>query len=276
MHLAQEVTTGFFFLAPWLVFAPLIGLLINLIFGKWFSETVIGTVASLASGAAFVVSVLLAYSLSANHGEVVRWQLAEWIHIGALELDWTFRINGLSGPTRFGLARAPQGWWLKEVRIGGRNAAYEPAPVTDRTQIRCWKACGARVDRAAGGCGVERPVHHGLRAGRDHRRSPDGAGAPAPCSEDTDVWYQLLRCWHTIHYTPRAIVNHHHRSSPEELRKQIYAYAKGHAAYMTQIVNKLLHLPTVRMKQAAAAADGVVYADVVRHLFGLEEEERRR
>ena len=58
-----------------------------------------------------------------------------------------------------------------------------------------------------------------------------GAGAAAPCSEDTDVWYQLLRCWHTIHYTPRAIVNHHHRSSPEELRKQIYAYAKGHAAY---------------------------------------------
>ena len=39
-----------------------------------------------------------------------------------------------------------------------------------------------------------------------------------------------------------------------------------------QIVNKLLHLPTVRMKQAAAAADGVVYAEAVRHLFGLEDE----
>jgi glutamyl-tRNA reductase len=39
-----------------------------------------------------------------------------------------------------------------------------------------------------------------------------------------------------------------------------------------QIVNKLLHLPTVRMKEAAAAAHGVVYADAVRHLFGLEEE----
>jgi glutamyl-tRNA reductase len=39
-----------------------------------------------------------------------------------------------------------------------------------------------------------------------------------------------------------------------------------------QIVNKLLHLPTVRMKQAATAADGVVYADTVRHLFGLEDE----
>jgi glutamyl-tRNA reductase len=42
----------------------------------------------------------------------------------------------------------------------------------------------------------------------------------------------------------------------------------------TQIVNKLLHLPTVRMKQAAAAADGVFYAEAVRHLFGLGEDER--
>ena len=43
-------------------------------------------------------------------------------------------------------------------------------------------------------------------------------------------------------------------------------------AVTTQIVNKLLHLPTVRMKEAAAAADGVFYADAVRHLFGLEED----
>jgi glutamyl-tRNA reductase len=42
-----------------------------------------------------------------------------------------------------------------------------------------------------------------------------------------------------------------------------------------QIVNKLLHEPTVRMKEAAVTADGVVYAEVVRHLFGLGEEERR-
>jgi glutamyl-tRNA reductase len=42
-----------------------------------------------------------------------------------------------------------------------------------------------------------------------------------------------------------------------------------------QIVNKLLHLPTVRMKQAAVSADGVIYADAVRHLFGLGEEDRR-
>ena len=39
-----------------------------------------------------------------------------------------------------------------------------------------------------------------------------------------------------------------------------------------QIVSKLLHLPTVRMKEAAAGAEGGVYADVVRDLFGLEDD----
>jgi len=42
----------------------------------------------------------------------------------------------------------------------------------------------------------------------------------------------------------------------------------------SQIVNKLLHLPTVRMKEAAATSDGIVYADALRHLFGLEDGER--
>jgi len=96
MHFSETINSGFFFLAPWLVFAPVVGLLVNLIFGKRFSENAIGTLASLAAGAAFVVSVLLAYSVSANHGEVVRWQLAEWIHIGDLQLDWTFRVDSLS------------------------------------------------------------------------------------------------------------------------------------------------------------------------------------
>jgi len=92
MHFSETIIS----LAPWLVFAPLTGLLINLIFGRRFSEKTIGTVASLASGAAFVVSVLLAYAVSINHGEAMRWRLAEWIHIGSLQLDWTFRMDSLS------------------------------------------------------------------------------------------------------------------------------------------------------------------------------------
>ena len=96
MHLSETISSGFFFLAPWLVFAPLTGLLINLIIGRWLGEKTVGIVASLASGAAFVVSVLLTYSVWANHGEMARWRLAEWIHIGTLNLDWTFRIDSLS------------------------------------------------------------------------------------------------------------------------------------------------------------------------------------
>ena len=85
----------FFYLAPWIVFLPVIGLLVNIIFGHRFSEKVIGTVASLASGLAFVVSVLLAYSLT-QHPDVVRWTIGEWIHIGTFQLDWTFRVDTLS------------------------------------------------------------------------------------------------------------------------------------------------------------------------------------
>jgi glutamyl-tRNA reductase len=50
--------------------------------------------------------------------------------------------------------------------------------------------------------------------------------------------------------------------SPEERRAV--------EAVTVQIVNKLLHDPTVRLKEAAAGADGATYADAVRHLFGLE------
>jgi len=97
MHLSESVNTGFLFLAPWLVFAPLVGLLINAIFGHRFSERMIGAVASLASGTAFIVSVLLAWSVATGHSEeALRWRLAEWIHIGGLNLDWTFRVDSLS------------------------------------------------------------------------------------------------------------------------------------------------------------------------------------
>jgi glutamyl-tRNA reductase len=73
------------------------------------------------------------------------------------------------------------------------------------------------------------------------------------------------------------------RALVEEIRDSELAKAGGrlseserrHVESVTsQILAKLLHLPTIRMKEAAAAADGVIYADVVRHLFGLEEDRR--
>jgi glutamyl-tRNA reductase len=76
------------------------------------------------------------------------------------------------------------------------------------------------------------------------------------------------------------------RAHAEEIRAGELAKAEGRLARLpenerkliesmtSQIVAKLLHLPTVRMKEAAAGTDGVIYADVVRHLFGLGEEEQ--
>jgi len=78
------------------------------------------------------------------------------------------------------------------------------------------------------------------------------------------------------------------RARAEEIRAAELAKAEGRLGRLTeserrlvesvtaQIVNKLLHLPTVRLKQAAAAADGLIYADVVRYLFGLEGEDGGR
>jgi NADH-quinone oxidoreductase subunit L len=96
MIFSESVNTGFLFLAPWLVLAPVAGLLLNAIFGSRFSEWTIGTAASLASGASFLVSVLLAVTVSGAHGEALRWRLAEWIRIGDLAIDWTFRVDSLS------------------------------------------------------------------------------------------------------------------------------------------------------------------------------------
>ncbi len=74
------------------------------------------------------------------------------------------------------------------------------------------------------------------------------------------------------------------RARAEEIRKGELARAESRLGRLTeherrtvesvtsQIVNKLLHLPTVRMKEAAATSHGALYADAVEHLFGLDEE----
>ncbi|MBA3841869.1 MAG: glutamyl-tRNA reductase [Actinobacteria bacterium] len=71
------------------------------------------------------------------------------------------------------------------------------------------------------------------------------------------------------------------RARAEEIRTTELAKVDGRVtdderrtleSVTSQILNKLLHLPTVRMKEAAVSADGATYADAVRHLFGLEEE----
>jgi O-antigen biosynthesis protein len=58
-----------------------------------------------------------------------------------------------------------------------------------------------------------------------------GAGMPTGCSEDTYLFYKVLKAGHTIVYDPTAWVWHRHRRDRESLTQQIYCYSKGHVAY---------------------------------------------
>ncbi len=58
-----------------------------------------------------------------------------------------------------------------------------------------------------------------------------GAGTPTGCSEDTLLFYNVLKNGFIIKYEPSAYVWHKHRKDMASLRKQIYNYSKGHVAY---------------------------------------------
>ncbi len=88
-------STQLFNLVPWVVFLPLIGLGLNLLIGKKLGEVFAGTVASLATGLAFVVSILLAVALS-GHTEGTTIVLGDWIAVGDFATRWAFRVDTLS------------------------------------------------------------------------------------------------------------------------------------------------------------------------------------
>lgn len=80
---------------PLVVFLPVIGLVLNLLFGKRAGEGFSGTVASLAVGGSFVVALLAALEL-AGHPEGVTVPFLNWITIGDFSVNWAFRVDTLS------------------------------------------------------------------------------------------------------------------------------------------------------------------------------------
>ncbi len=77
-----------------------------------------------------------------------------------------------------------------------------------------------------------------------------GAGTPTGCSEDTDLFYRVLRAGYVVAYEPTAYVWHRHRQDMAALQRQVYAYSKGHVAY---------HLTTLlRDRDARALSDLMV------------------
>ncbi|HNB50974.1 MAG TPA: NADH-quinone oxidoreductase subunit L, partial [Anaerolineales bacterium] len=95
MLFAETSGPTFFALAPLIVLLPVVGLLINIIFGRRMGERFTGAVAILAVFSAFVVSVLLAVSLMSHpEGEVI--PIADWLTIGKLHIPWAFNVDTLS------------------------------------------------------------------------------------------------------------------------------------------------------------------------------------
>jgi NADH-quinone oxidoreductase subunit L len=97
MMLSEIAPAGsIFYLVPLVVFIPLAGLLINMIFGGRMSERLIGFVASSAAGLAFVVAVVLGVALESAGGEPLVVPFLKWIHIGDFAVDWSFRVDAIS------------------------------------------------------------------------------------------------------------------------------------------------------------------------------------
>jgi NADH-quinone oxidoreductase subunit L len=84
------------YLTPWVVFLPLIGLVLNLLIGKRLGGKAAGVIASIASAAAFGVSVVLALALAAAPEKVGVYHLADWLAVGKLTIGWDFRADTLS------------------------------------------------------------------------------------------------------------------------------------------------------------------------------------
>jgi len=92
----MDVPNGMFFqMAPWIIVFPILGLIINMLFGRRFGERFVGVVAASAVGLAFTVSVLQFASLQV-HPQGTSVRVAEWISIGQLETSWTLRVDTLS------------------------------------------------------------------------------------------------------------------------------------------------------------------------------------
>jgi glutamyl-tRNA reductase len=107
-------------------------------------------------------------------------------------------------------------------------------------------------------------------------RRREAARAEAIVAEETESF----REWQASREVVPAIASL--RAWAEEVRAAELARVRGRLglsesqeqaveSITAQIVNKLLHPPTVRLKEAAAGADGGGYAQAVRHLFDLRD-----
>ncbi len=95
--LSSEIVggSGLFSIAPLIIAFPILGLLINLIFGRRSNERFVGIVASSAIGLAFVVAVTQFVALL-GQPEGVSVHVADWITIADFSVPWSLKVDTLS------------------------------------------------------------------------------------------------------------------------------------------------------------------------------------
>jgi NADH-quinone oxidoreductase subunit L len=86
---------GLFIYAPLIIALPIVGLLLNILFGRRAGERFSSIVASSAVGSAFIIAILQFIALRA-HPEGATVHVADWIHIGALDVSWSLKVDTLS------------------------------------------------------------------------------------------------------------------------------------------------------------------------------------
>ncbi len=117
-------------IVPLIVVFPVIGLLINIIFGGRLKEKAVGWIASSASGLAFGVSVLQLVALIGNPSPKVVF-LADWITVGNLHIPWAFQVDTLSVTMMLVVSGVGTlihiyaiGYMHEDVRINGDPGRY--------------------------------------------------------------------------------------------------------------------------------------------------------
>ena len=81
-----------------------------------------------------------------------------------------------------------------------------------------------------------------------------GAGTPTRASEDTLALTLVLLAGYRIAYEPAALTRHHHRRDTDSLRRQLYGYGVGVAAYYAALLRHRPGLLPALLRLAPAAA----------------------
>ncbi len=86
---------GLFIYAPLIIALPIVGLILNMIFGRRVGERFSSIVGCSAVGLAFVIAILQFLALRA-HPEGATVHIADWIQIGVLDVSWSLKVDTLS------------------------------------------------------------------------------------------------------------------------------------------------------------------------------------